>query len=289
MTRALLCLLLFAAPVAAQTTDYPFTITYGGSGATYFERCQNLDPCVALPNGPNGELPTSVIFSLPDGPHTLLVRFCNVHGCVAGTPLNFTAGQSLSPPALLAWQFETSTSPKFTGTTWTPGLGHDGQPGHLAVIGAKDVSQTFPAVTSGTVRFDWWYRIPDTQTFSDGSGDLNLYLLPASGPVLSSNSAGFIAVRRSTQVGATATTVKLQTRNGSAFVELPTAYLRGDWHKLSVIASFATKTSQIFHDDGLLGTVSWPNQAITELSRIGLLTWAQLPESSVDSMTVTTP
>lgn len=288
MTRVLLYLLLFAAPAAAQT-DYPFTINYGGSGATYFEKCQNLDPCVTLPNGPNGELPTSVIFSLPDGQHTLLVRFCNVHGCVAGTPLNFTAGQSLSPPALLAWQFETSASPRFAGTNWSPGLGYDNQQGHMAIVGANDVSQSFPAVTSGTVRFDWWYRVPDTQTFSDGAGDFQLYLLPAGGPVLSSNSAGHIAVRRSTTVGATSNTIKLRSRNGQTFVEWPLVVQRGQWHKLSIIASVATKTSQMFHDDTLLGTITWPNQAITELSRIGLLTWTQLPESSLDGLVVWVP
>ena len=67
----------------------------------------------------------------------------------------------------------------------------------MTLSGAKDTTQSFTAITTGVARLDWWYRVTDSLTLPAGDGDFQLYLLPATGPVLSANSAGQPRMRTS--------------------------------------------------------------------------------------------
>jgi len=200
--------------------------------------------------------------------------------------VSIVAAPTPPPGALLDWQFPTSASPRFAGSTWQSTIGPDGVIGWMGVTGALTTDTSFPATSTGTVRFDWYVRVRDGLVRSGTSADLGLYLLPADGAITAANSAGSVIIRRSRQAKATSALVKIQIQNGGKAVVLTTGLSRGVWHKVSILAAMTARTSQILLDDVLVSNIKWPNTTMLAITRIGILSGSNVPITDFDKLRV---
>lgn len=220
---------------------------------------------------------------------TFTVTATDANSCTGNQAYLLSIAAAPPPPpsgTLLDWEFPTSASPRFAGSQWFNEKGPDGSLGWMGITGALSTSTAFSATATGVVRFDVYFRVRYGLVQPDRLADFGLFLLPESGSVTAGNSAGSLVISRSAQAGATAGYVKLQIQNGANTVVLLDNIVRGPWHKLTILATMSTKKSQIFLDDVLKANITWPNQSIVSVSRIGYLSGSATPRSDFDSLRV---
>ncbi len=273
-------------PSGQVTQAYSSTILASGGTAPYTF-------AVTVGTLPTGLTLTSAGFlsGTPSAAGTVgfTVTATDAAACLGTKAYSIVIASAPPPPPTntrLDWQFPAADSPRFAKTSWTSALGPDNVSGYITMTKGHAIFQTLGApMTTGTVRLDWFYRVSDTIVKPGSTYDFGMVLLPDT-TVSVNNSVGGVMVRRSTNVGATATTVILEVRNGGVTQDLTTVQTRGVWHVLTIISAPATKTSQVYADNVLVATVGWANVAATSISHLGLLSGSKCPLTDLDKITV---
>lgn len=176
----------------------------------------------------------------------------------------------------------------FSAGSRVAGEGADFDTGYLSVPGNTTATRSFTAVDSGIARIDLWLRVDDSETASDTSKDVHVYILPTAGSIDFSNSLNRLSINRRTGAGATASLIRLFLHDGpSTGIESPGIFGRGAWLKVSFVYNFSAKTYDLYYNDYLwLRGLGWSNTSAADLSRIAIVSEASAPATLFDEIRV---
>ena len=181
------------------------------------------------------------------------------------------------------------TTDSGSGLTWVNSEDALMGTGYASLAANSQVTRSFTAVTSGSMRVSFWFRDDSTTTAADNSANLNFYALPTSGSASSANSAAYLALNLNSGSGATSTTVLWSYRN-SAGAQTGSPNIRRDgsiWRKVTWVINVTNRTYDIYFDDQLLyRDVACANTSFTDVSRFVIISGSASPAILIDEVQV---
>lgn len=169
--------------------------------------------------------------------------------------------------------------------------GWDFADGYLSVPSNTTASKSFTAVSSGTVRVEWWVYAPDTETAADTSKDTTFYILPTAGAVSLANSLCTVTLSRNTTYNASTNYWRLRLNSSGSMVNLglTTNELvgRSAWVKLAVNIDYDADTYDFYFNDVLwFRGVGVANTSAADISRFVAVTASSAPATYLDGLVV---
>lgn len=163
--------------------------------------------------------------------------------------------------------------------------------GVLRIGSGITATRTFTGITTGAARLDIWYLATDTTAADAGNTsnyNHNIYLMPASGSVISANSCAFVALSRNASVSATTTTYAIVYRNGASFTTLAPLMRKnsaGQWVKISFVLNISARTYDLYVCDTLVAAaVTCPNSTFIDFTRVVLTGGSSAPDAWFDNV-----
>jgi hypothetical protein len=156
--------------------------------------------------------------------------------------------------------------------------------GYLSVAAGITATRSFTAITTGTVRLDFWYKATDSTAPADDTANTSIYLMPSTLGVSSANSAAFINLRRRTTASATTTTLSLSYRTGGSTTDLA-LHRKGAWYKIGLVVNITARTYDIYINDVMwIRGATCPNATFTDIDRFVILQAASAPDTFFDNV-----